>query len=114
MVSVSIPSHSELSLSSTHTISKEVSMLQRAIPQILTQIGFNGELKPVRTLTSAVTTAWGVNWDEVYIARDLLQNFFDANRDQLQQIIVQEHGADVVISAPASFQLKPFRKDPAR
>ena len=81
-------------------------MSQRTIAQILNQVGINGELQPVRTLTSAVTTAWGVNWDEVYIARDLMQNFFDANRDQLQQIVVQEHGPDVVISAPASFQLE--------
>ena len=81
-------------------------MLHRTIAQILTQVGIYRELQPVRTLTSAVTTAWGVSWDEGLIARDLMQNFFDANRDQLDQIVVQEHGADVVISAPASFQLE--------
>jgi hypothetical protein len=60
----------------------------------------------VKTLTSAVTTAWGVNWDEVYIARDLMQNFFDANRDRLGDVRVERDGTDVRISAPAPFNLE--------
>jgi len=29
---------------------------------------------------SSVTTAWGVDWDDFMIARDLMQNFFDAKQ----------------------------------
>jgi hypothetical protein len=65
-----------------------------------------GRLEKVRTLSSAVTTAWGVEWDEEYIARDLMQTFFDANRDELDQVRVDVAGADIVVSAPASFSLE--------
>lgn len=41
-------------------------------------------------LTSAVTTRWGVNWDEVQIARDVLQNFYDENQKQLDEVLVWE------------------------
>jgi len=81
-------------------------MAGRTLEQILTRSGITGKLAHARTLTSAVTTAWGVNWDEEYIARDLMQNFFDANRDQLDQVLVQNIGPDVVISAPASVHLE--------
>ena len=30
--------------------------------------------KLIETHNSSVTTAWGVNWSEDYIARDILQN----------------------------------------
>jgi hypothetical protein len=64
------------------------------------------QLRHERTLTSAVTTAWGVNWDELYIARDLMQNFFDANRNCLDDVLVKRHGSDVAIMAPAPFHLE--------
>ena len=35
---------------------------------------------------SSVTTAWGVNWGEDYIARDILQNFRDANKEDINSI----------------------------
>lgn len=31
--------------------------------------------------SSSVTTSWCVDWNETNIARDFMQNFFDANRD---------------------------------
>ena len=31
--------------------------------------------KWIKTVESAVTTAWGVRWNEMQIARDVLQNF---------------------------------------
>ena len=37
-----------------------------------------GELTYRHSRTSSVTTSWGVDWDEEFIARDLLQNFYDA------------------------------------
>jgi hypothetical protein len=60
----------------------------------------------VTTLTSAVTTAGGVSRDEVYIACDLMQNFFDANRDRLSEVGVERDGTDVRNSARAPFNLE--------
>lgn len=80
-------------------------MKQKDIEHTLNQLGVPGTLVFVRTLTSAVTTAWGVDWDEQYIARDLMQNFFDANRDCLEEILVQKKGSDVLVRAPAPFNL---------
>jgi hypothetical protein len=34
-------------------------------------LGLGGQPRFLKTLTSFVTTAWGVDWDEVYIAREL-------------------------------------------
>ena len=59
--------------------------------------GSRGQPRFLKTLTSSVTTAWGVDWDEVYIARDLMQNFFDANRGRVSEIRVDANGWDVVI-----------------
>lgn len=60
----------------------------------------------VRSQTSSVTTAWGVNWDEEAVARDLMQNFYDANRDDLEKVVVRrEKGNVVVVEAPAVFEL---------
>jgi len=67
--------------------------------------GIGKNLRFTKTLTSAVTTAWGVDWDEVYIARDLMQNFFDANRDRLTEVHVIVDGKDVQITAPSAFNL---------
>jgi hypothetical protein len=59
----------------------------------------------IRTVESAVTTAWGVRWNEMQIARDMLQNFYDANRDNLQAVAATLHDRDVRINAPAGFDL---------
>ena len=58
------------------------------------------------TERSAVTSAWGVDWDEELIARDLMQNFFDANRKQLDKIVVTVRNHLVRVSAPAEFALR--------
>jgi hypothetical protein len=60
----------------------------------------------VRTVESAVTTAWGVRWNEMQIARDVLQNFYDGNKDQLDKVKVTMHQSDVWIDAPAQFKLE--------
>jgi len=73
--------------------------------EILKQLNIGSDVKHVQTMTSSVTTAWGVNWDEVLIARDLMQNFFDANRSRLQDVTVSAEGTQVTISAPAGFNL---------
>lgn len=81
-------------------------MEREQVQEALCKWSINARLQHVRTLTSAVTTAWGVNWDEVYIARDLMQNFFDANRDHLDQVLVKTHGYDVAVTAPTPFHLE--------
>lgn len=81
-------------------------MKMSIIQQTLARSDIAGNLTFARTSTSAVTTAWGVDWDETYIARDLMQNFFDANRSALDKIIIRKIGNDVVISAPAEFNLE--------
>ena len=62
--------------------------------------------KWVRTLESAVTTAWGVRWNEMQIARDILQNFYDANREHLDAVKVSTSERDARITAPVPFDLE--------
>src|SRR5262249_3953892 len=57
----------------------------------------------VRTAPSAVTTAWGVKWNEMQIARDVLQNFYDANREHLEDVRVNLNERDVRIEGAADF-----------
>ena len=64
------------------------------------------DLRHVRTETSSVTTAWGVNWSETLIARDLVQNFYDANRAAVSSIQITVEGRNVTISAPAAHNLE--------
>jgi hypothetical protein len=71
----------------------------------LKESGIAGNLTHLDSRTSSVTTSWGVNWDENYIARDLMQNFFDANRERLGDVQVLVHGNTVEITAPAEFEL---------
>jgi hypothetical protein len=63
------------------------------------------DLQHIQTLESSVTTAWGVKWDEEWISRDITQNFFDANRDKLDEILVEVEGTAVTISAPEEFDI---------
>lgn len=77
-----------------------VPMPTNTIPPPPSGIGEN--LRHTKTLTSA----WGVDWDEVYIARDIMQNFFDANRGQLTDVAVKVNGKEVSISGPTAFNLE--------
>jgi hypothetical protein len=74
-------------------------------PAALRALGFE-RLQHRETLTSAVTTSWGVDWDEDMIARDLLQNFFDADRDRLDQIRITVNGPTASVTAPTAYDLK--------
>ena len=58
------------------------------------------------SVTSSVTTSWGVEWSEDYIARDIIQNFRDANKNNINKIIVNVQNNLVCISAPSSFDLR--------
>ena len=73
--------------------------------KILNDEGIGRNLTHLDSRTSSVTTSWGVDWSETYIARDLMQNFFDANREQLSKVQVIVEGTKVTISGPAKFEL---------
>lgn len=73
--------------------------------QVLTQLGFR-DLQHERTIKSSVTTAWGVDWDEEFVARDLMQNFFDANQGRVHEIKIETAGGDIKVSAPAVYNLE--------
>ena len=83
----------------------ETRMSENRTTEMVARLVGARNLNFVKTLTSAVTTAWGVNWDEVYIARDLMQNFFDANRGRLKDVQVAVKGQEVHVSAPAALNL---------
>lgn len=70
----------------------------------LAQAGLHLQLVAREVLTSSVTTAWGVAWSEAMIARDLMQNFFDANRGALDQVRTKTWSGGVQIEAPAAFE----------
>lgn len=73
---------------------------------LVQRLQLGSDLQFVETLQSSVTTSWGVDWDETYIARDIMQNFFDANRDRLTSVRTTVDGPNVTISAPTAFHLK--------
>ena len=62
--------------------------------------------KLIETHNSSVTTAWGVNWSEDYIARDILQNFRDANKEDINSIKVNVKKDDVTVHGEALFNLR--------
>ena len=74
--------------------------------KVLDKLGLGKNVKHVRTERSSVTTAWGVEWNEELIARDIMQNFFDANRSKLNEVQVTAKNSVVTISAPESCNLE--------
>ena len=82
-----------------------MSELNHVIGDLLASFGIHA-LTAEKSERSNVTTAWGVNWNEEMIARDLLQNFFDANRADLGQVRVTVRGNHVTVSGPATFALE--------
>ena len=74
--------------------------------KVLKKLGLRDDVKHVRTERSSVTTAWGVQWDETLIARDIMQNFFDANRSRLNEVQVTAKQSTVTIAAPESCNLE--------
>lgn len=75
--------------------------------KILKKFGLGDKFSRKTRLESNVTTAWGVDWDELYIARDLLQNFYDANKDNVDQIIIERLADNTIIITGANrFNLK--------
>ena len=56
---------------------------------------------PDESRESSVTLSWRVAWDEGEIARDLLQNFRDANKDRMHEISIAVDGDAVLVEGPA-------------
>ncbi len=81
-------------------------MSPKELSKLLKNFHLPARVEKKRTLQSAVTTAWGVDWDEDYIARDLMQNFFDANRQSLSEVQVRSVGPDVLVTGPTPFPLE--------
>lgn len=73
--------------------------------EALARVGIGG-VDFEETLLSQVTTQWGVDWDSWHIARDLLQNFYDANKDRVSDIAITRQGRTVCVDAPEPFDLK--------
>jgi predicted metal-dependent hydrolase len=74
--------------------------------QYLHYLQLGTRIDHTRTLTSSVTTDWQVHWNEDFIARDLLQNFYDANRDKIKDIRITAEEQKVVISAPTGYNIE--------
>lgn len=72
---------------------------------LLGKLGF-GDLHHKRTERSSVTTAWGVNWNEELVARDLMQNFFDADRKRVDDIKVTSEAGKVRVTSPTPYNLE--------
>ena len=62
--------------------------------------------KLLESHNSSVTTAWGVNWGEDYIARDILQNFRDANKENINGIEVSVKKDLVSVKGTGLFNLR--------
>ena len=59
-----------------------------------------------QTVESSVTTSWGVNWDHDCIARDVLQNFRDANLKEIDKIKINIEDDKIIVSAKNSFDVR--------
>jgi hypothetical protein len=73
---------------------------------VLERLGLAKDLRHTTSKTSSVTTGWGVDWDDGLIARDMMQNFYDANRERLPEVTVTVNNGTVEVSAPARFNLE--------
>lgn len=73
--------------------------------QRLSELGFRG-MSHTKSVTSSVTTAWGVNWDAELVARDLMQNFFDADRHRVSEINVELDRDTIRVSSPTPYNLE--------
>ena len=60
----------------------------------------------VKSITSSVTTKWGVEWNEELIARDIIQNFRDANLDNINDVEIKINKDLVCVKATNEFDLR--------
>lgn len=74
--------------------------------KILSALSIAGDLTYRESKESAVTTYWGVEWDADMVARDLMQNFVDANRGDFEGILIRRSKSLVAVTAPTEFNLQ--------
>ena len=74
--------------------------------QVLLDVPGVNSVKWIQSVTSSVTTNWGVSWSEEMIARDIIQNFRDANKDDISSVKIDIIKDSVYISAPTEFDLR--------
>ena len=60
----------------------------------------------LNSTTSSVTLSWGIEWSCDYIARDIIQNFRDSNRSEINSINVKTKNDQIVVSAKSTFDLR--------
>ena len=59
-----------------------------------------------KSIQSSVTTSWGVAWNADYIARDVIQNFRDANKTEIESIKIETKNDQIIVSAKSTFDLR--------
>jgi len=59
-----------------------------------------------KSIQSSVTTSWGVAWSADYIARDVIQNFRDANKTEIESIKIETKNDQIVVRAKSIFDLR--------
>ena len=64
------------------------------------------QVKFQKSVESSVTTSWGVNWDANFIARDILQNFRDANLTEIDKVTVNTKNDRILVEGKNCFDLR--------
>ncbi len=59
-----------------------------------------------KSIESSVTTSWGVNWDADFIARDILQNFRDANLNEIEKVVVNTKNDKILVEGNNCFDIR--------
>ena len=77
----------------------EYKLLLKKIPNVK-------KVKFEKSVQSSVTTSWGIEWSADYIARDILQNFRDGNKDNIDSIKISTNNDKIVVSADNEFDLR--------
>ena len=72
---------------------------------VLSVPGVN-QAKFQKSVESSVTTSWGVNWDANFIARDILQNFRDANLTEIDKVTVNTKNDRILVEGKNCFDLR--------
>ena len=77
------------------------------IEEILKRHNLGTKFTFIESKESSATTSWGIEWDELFIARDVIQNFYDANKEAIEEIKIEiANNHTITVSAPAMFNIK--------
>ena len=78
----------------------------------LQRLNIDSGARDTRSETSAVTTTRGGHWHEEIVARGIMQNFYDANRDRLAEVLMTVRRSGVEISAGVPVDRGRDREEP--